>query len=77
MPPPANDAAAVGRALQVAMAYDPDAYRAFLDIVGVVKLPDEVFAQSGLVDRVMAIARTEPPLRVPGPTRQELLELVG
>jgi len=42
-----------------------------------VKLPDEVFAQPGLVDRLMAIARTEPPLRVPGPTRQELLELVG
>jgi hypothetical protein len=32
VPPPADDAAAVGRALQVAMAYDPEAYRAFMDI---------------------------------------------
>jgi 2-polyprenyl-6-methoxyphenol hydroxylase-like FAD-dependent oxidoreductase len=77
VPPPADDAAAVARALEVAMAYDPVAYRAFMDIVGVVKLPDEVFAQPGLVDRVMAIAHTEPPLQVPGPTRQDLLNLVG
>ena len=77
VPPPADDAAAVARALEVAMAYDPVAYRAFMDFVGVVKLPDEVFAQPGLVDRVMAIAHTEPPLQVPGPTRQDLLNLVG
>ncbi len=77
VPPPANDAAAIGRALRVAMAYDPEAYRAFMDIVGVIELPGEVFSRPGLVDRVMAIAQTEPPLQVPAPSRQELLQLVA
>jgi len=77
VPPPADDAAAVRRALMVAMAYDPQVYRAFLDIVGVIDLPQDVFARPGLVDRIMAIAQSEPPLQVPGPTRQELMELVA
>jgi hypothetical protein len=77
LPPPADDAAAVGRALMVAMAYDPEAYRAFMDIIGVNKLPGEVFSRPGLVDRIMAIAQSELPLQVPGPSRQELLQLVA
>ena len=77
VPPPADDAAAVGRALMVAMAYDPEVYRAFMDIIGVIKPPQDVFSRPGLVDRIMAIVRSEPPLQVPGPTRQELIELVA
>jgi hypothetical protein len=30
------------------MVYDPEAYHAFMDIVGVVKLPQEVFSRSDL-----------------------------
>jgi 2-polyprenyl-6-methoxyphenol hydroxylase-like FAD-dependent oxidoreductase len=77
IPPPADDAAAIGRALMVAMAYDPEVYRAVLDIIGVIRHPGDVLSRSGLVDRIMAIAQTEPPLQVPGPTRQELMELVA
>jgi hypothetical protein len=77
IPPPADDAAAIGRALMVAMAYDPEVYRAVLDIIGVIRHPGDVLSRSGLVDRSMAIAQTEPPLQVPGPTRQELMELVA
>ena len=77
VPPPAGDAAATGRALRVAMAYDPEVFRAFMDIVGVIKLPQEVFSRPGLVDRIMAIAQSEPPLQVPGPSRQELLQMVA
>jgi hypothetical protein len=77
VPPPADDAAAVGRALMVAMAYDPEVYRAFMDIIGVIEPPQDVFSRPGLVDRIMAIAQSEPPLQVPGPTRQELIELVA
>ncbi len=76
-PSPADDAAAVRRALTVSMAYDPEAYRAFMDIVGVIDLPQGVFARPGLVDRILAIAGSEPPLQVPGPTREELRELVA
>lgn len=70
-------AAAIGRALGVAMAYDPDAYPAFLDIVGVIDLPDNVLTRPGLVDRITSVARSEAPLQIPGPTRQELLDLVA
>jgi 2-polyprenyl-6-methoxyphenol hydroxylase-like FAD-dependent oxidoreductase len=76
VPPPSNDAEALAGALTVAMAYDPEAYRAFLDIVGVLKLPQEVFSRPGLADRIMSIAQSEPPPQVPGPSRQELLELM-
>jgi 2-polyprenyl-6-methoxyphenol hydroxylase-like FAD-dependent oxidoreductase len=77
VPPPADDGAAVGRALAVAMAYDPEVYRAFMEIAGVISLPQDVFSRPGLVDRIMAIAQSEPPLQVPAPTRQELLKLVA
>ena len=65
------------RALTVAMAYDPEVYRAFIDIAGVIDLPQEVFSRPGLVDRIMAIAQSEPPLQIPAPNRQELMEIVA
>ena len=40
----------------VAMAYDPEVYRAFLDVIGVITLPQEAFSRPGLVDRMMAVA---------------------
>lgn len=76
-PPPADDAAAMGRALMVAMAYDPEAYRAFMDIIGVINLPQDVLSRPGLTERITAIAESEPPLQIPGPTRQELMDLVA
>jgi hypothetical protein len=75
--PPADDAAALGRPLMVAMAYDPEVYRAFLDIIGVIKLPQEVFSRPGFSDKIMAIAQSAPPLLAPGPSREELLQLVA
>jgi hypothetical protein len=74
---PADDAAAVGSALTVAMAYDPEAYRAFLDIIGVIALPQDVLARPGLVDKVLSIAESQPPPSAPGPSREELLRLVA
>jgi 2-polyprenyl-6-methoxyphenol hydroxylase-like FAD-dependent oxidoreductase len=77
VPPPADEAAAVRRALLVAMACDADVFRAFMEIVGVVTSPHEVMARPGLVERILTIAESQPPLQVPGPSRQELLELVA
>ena len=76
-PPPADDGAALGRALAVAMAHDPEAYRAYLDIAGVLGLPQAVLARPGLAERITEIARSVPAPQVPGPDRQELLALVG
>ena len=47
-----------------------DVDRAFVNIV-------EVFSRPGRADRIMSIAQSEPPLQVPGPSRQELLQLVA
>ena len=51
--------------------------RAFIDIAGVIDLPQNDFSRPGLVDRIMAIAQSEPPLQIPAPNRQELMELVA
>jgi len=77
VPPPADEAAALRRSLLVAMPHDGDVFRAFLDIFTVNAPAEEVLARPGLVDRIMAIAQTHDPLALPGPTRQELVELVG
>jgi hypothetical protein len=64
-------------ALQCAAGKDPDMLRALLKIVSVLELPEQVFAEPGVVDRVMELGggwRDEP---LPGPTREELLALVG
>jgi hypothetical protein len=74
VPPPGDDAAAVGRAFATAMAYDPELFRTFVDVLGVIDLPD---LRPELVERIMAIARHEQPPPAPGPTRRELLELVA
>ena len=77
LPPPGDDAAAVRHAMLVAMAYDGDIFRAFLEIFTVLTPPSEVLARPGLLDRILTVAQNHDPLTVPGPTRQELVELVG
>ncbi len=74
--PPENDpAATVQRAFPVAMAYDADVFRAFLEIVSVQTLPSAVMARPGMIERIMAAAERGP-LPIPGPNREELLDLV-
>ncbi len=75
--PPGNDpAAAVQRAFPVAMAYDADVFRAFLEIASVQTLPSAVMARPGMIDRIMTAAERGP-LLIPGPNREELLDLVA
>src|SRR5262249_29178784 len=64
-PPPTGPA----DLLAVAMVYDADLFRAFVDIRAVLALPQEVLARPGLTDRVMEIAPTHEPVRPPGPSR--------
>ncbi|SFN65515.1 Dehydrogenase (flavoprotein) [Pseudonocardia ammonioxydans] len=77
VPPPGDETASRWRDLAVAMAYDPDLFRGFLDTIAVLDLPETVLDRPGLFDRVRTIARSEPRLQLPGPTREELLELVA
>jgi hypothetical protein len=78
-PEPARDpASAVRAALPLAMAVDADVFRAGLEIIGCLSLPEEVFARPGLAQRVLELAGAVNG-DVPrwGPDRSELLELVA
>lgn len=72
-----NSAAAVQRALLVAMAYDADVFRAFMEIVTVQNPPGVVMARPGVIDTIMAIAAERELLPTPGPDREQLLGLVA
>jgi hypothetical protein len=74
---PADPASRLRAALPVAMGADPDLFRATMEIVGCLTLPREVFARPGLPERVMAAAAARGDVRMPGPGRAELLELVS
>jgi 2-polyprenyl-6-methoxyphenol hydroxylase-like FAD-dependent oxidoreductase len=78
VPPPRDWEAAARAALPLAMGFDPDIFRAGLEIFGCLSLPDEVFARSGLAERVIELAEqyggSLGPL--PGPDRDQLLEIV-
>jgi hypothetical protein len=77
-PPPAADRPALARArLPVAATRDPDLFRAFLEIVGCLTLPTDVFARTGLADRVLELTETGDLPAPPGPTREELLALLA
>jgi 2-polyprenyl-6-methoxyphenol hydroxylase-like FAD-dependent oxidoreductase len=75
LPTPEDEAASVRRAFLVAMAHDPDVFRAFIDTAAVLSLPQDVLTRPGLVDKIMTIAESQDPLEIPGPTRQELVDL--
>jgi 2-polyprenyl-6-methoxyphenol hydroxylase-like FAD-dependent oxidoreductase len=68
--PPEYDV--VGRAA----GFDADVFRALLETVGCLALPQEVFARPGLLDKAHAAAPDEPFI-MPGPNREELLALLA
>lgn len=74
--PPADPGAAVRARFPAAAALDADLFRAFMEIVGCLTLPAEVFARPGLAERVLEVTEAAEPSRPPAPTRAELLELL-
>ena len=75
--PPRDAASAVRAALPKAMAQDADVFRAGLEIIGCLALPQEVFARPGLAQRVLELADGTNGARPFGPDREELLRLVA
>lgn len=72
-PPPADAGAA---ALGVAAMHDAEVFRALLETAFCLATPDEVLARPGMRERIAELAGAEP-LRLPGPDRARLLELVA
>ena len=65
----------LGEALGAAASKSPDLLRAFLDIVGLHERGVDVLARPGIAEQAIELAAdTEPP---PGPSRTELLAIVG
>ena len=59
-----------------AAPFDADVFRAVIETVGCLALPQEVFARAGLWDKVDAAVPAEP-FAIPGPNRDELLALLA
>jgi 2-polyprenyl-6-methoxyphenol hydroxylase-like FAD-dependent oxidoreductase len=60
-------------ALALASSRDPDVFRGFMDIVGVLELPETVLARPGMLEKIIELGadwRNEPAI---GPNRDELV----
>jgi 2-polyprenyl-6-methoxyphenol hydroxylase-like FAD-dependent oxidoreductase len=76
-PPPADPAAAAMRDLLVARALDPDMFRAYLEMVFMLALPQEVLSRPGFAGRVSEVADGHALGPPPGPARAELLRMMS
>jgi hypothetical protein len=59
--------------LQVAMLYDADAFRAFMEIISMLALPGDIMARPGFSEHLAKAAAGREPFEIPGPSRADLL----
>jgi 2-polyprenyl-6-methoxyphenol hydroxylase-like FAD-dependent oxidoreductase len=77
-PPPPNDPSQVLRgALLTAMLHDPNLFRGFLESRCCLTPLGETFAQDGVPERILELAGQHERLQMPGPGREDLLQLLG
>ena len=62
--------------LAIAAPYDADVFRAFLETVMCLALPQEVMQRPGIKDTIERLGPKAPP-PAPGPARQQLLQLLS
>ena len=73
-PPGFDDGDTPGWAdLMVAMLYDADAFRAFLEIINLLALPGVIMARPGFGEHLAKAAAGREPFELPGPSRADLL----
>jgi 2-polyprenyl-6-methoxyphenol hydroxylase-like FAD-dependent oxidoreductase len=77
--PPGRDGGGVlGWAeMQLAMLYDPEVFRAFLEIISVLALPEDILARPGFSERLAKSAAGKEAFGIPGPSRKDLLQSLG
>jgi 2-polyprenyl-6-methoxyphenol hydroxylase-like FAD-dependent oxidoreductase len=79
-PAPAGELARQATALLASMSGDPGLFRAALEYVATMTPLQEILRRPGVAERMGAVMegmRRSPPPPMPGPTRQQLLELVS
>jgi 2-polyprenyl-6-methoxyphenol hydroxylase-like FAD-dependent oxidoreductase len=64
----------LGEALRRAAPKDPDLLRSYVDVVSLLERAGDVLARPGVSERALALGAPEP---APGPSRAELVEIVG
>jgi hypothetical protein len=74
---PAPQPMAPAGLLELAMQYDPTLFRAYLETVSLLALPDEVLARPGIAGRILELAEHHVPLAPSSPSRDELLRIVA
>jgi 2-polyprenyl-6-methoxyphenol hydroxylase-like FAD-dependent oxidoreductase len=75
--PPSKRSAVLREALNTAALHDPDLFRAFLASRAVLTPLSETFAHEGVAERTVELANANERLALPGPSREELLTLLG
>jgi 2-polyprenyl-6-methoxyphenol hydroxylase-like FAD-dependent oxidoreductase len=70
---PTGEGAAGQAAFFVAMLHDADVFRAFMESIAMLALPEEALARPGLSDRVRSAAEGREAVAPPGPSRDKLL----
>ena len=75
-PPPGQDGgAAPGWAeMLVAMLYDPDVFRAFMEVISMLALPEDILARPGFSEQLGKAAAGREVFKMPGPSRGDLLQ---
>jgi 2-polyprenyl-6-methoxyphenol hydroxylase-like FAD-dependent oxidoreductase len=68
---------AAGKALFAASLADQDLTRDHLSIASLLTTPGELFAQPGVLERVLRLGAAAPRYPLPGPSRRELLAAIG
>jgi len=74
---PPVPAALVMRDFMTATALDADAFRAYLEMIFLLALPQEILSRPGFAERVSDIAAGGAPAPPPGPSRQDLLAMLS
>jgi 2-polyprenyl-6-methoxyphenol hydroxylase-like FAD-dependent oxidoreductase len=75
--PPSERSAVLRGALLAAMLHDPDLFRVFLASRGVLTPLSETFTQAGVAERTLELAGEHERMALPGPSREDLLTLLG
>jgi 2-polyprenyl-6-methoxyphenol hydroxylase-like FAD-dependent oxidoreductase len=70
-------AAALMRALIVAMRYDADVFRTFLESRCCLTRLGETLARDGMAERILEVAGDNESMPIPGPSREDLLALLA
>jgi hypothetical protein len=60
--------------VEVAMLYDPDVFRAFLEVITLRALPEDIMARPGFSEHLAKAAAGREAFEMPGPSRGDLVQ---